>query len=486
LTTVQSAGGATCRCDDGCVDRRLTDLAADDVVALSARDRAQRLVRLRAWIDQLEVEFARTLASSDAHGDGERLDGARSTASWLRDRFRLAPGDAAERVRVAKACYRGAAPLHEAATAVSEGRATYDQLRAIAYGVKDLAAEPARRAAELLTDLAASADASQVRNAAKHLRYVVDPDGADRSQAQMFEARRASFAPMLDGMYRLELFADPEGAAVLDAGMTALSGPASADDRRSVAQRRYDAILTIFGRTLASGELPAVAGTPPQILVTCTPDALAGARGAPPAAWSDGSPMSPRTLERISCDAAIARVVFGPAGELLEYGRTRRLFTAGQRKALFARDRGCRFPGCTAPWTQAHHVVPWQHGGRTDVDAAVLVCEIHHHRVHEEGWQVRVVDESRGTNGPVRWSDPQGEARATSPVGLRWPLPVKVWTALSTLPSDGAEAASSEDRDAGRAGGPPRATAGHGTDVQPTVAPAPPWSRRRRDGPARQ
>jgi hypothetical protein len=464
----------------------LTDLAADDVASLPPRDRAQRLVRLRGWIDQLEVEFSRTLASSDAHGDGERLDGARSTAGWLRDRLRLAPGDAAERVRVAKACYRGAAPLQDAAAAVSEGRVTYDQLRAIAYGVKDLAAEPAKRAAEVLTDLAGSADASQVRLAAKHLRYVVDPDGADRTQAQMFQARRASFAPMLDGMYRLELFADPEGAAVLDAGISALSGPAGADDRRTAAQRRYDAVLTIFRRTLSTGDLPAVGGTPPQILVTCTPEVLAGWRGAPPASWPDGAPMSPRTVERISCDAAIARVVFGPDGELLEYGRARRLFTAGQRKALFARDRGCRFPGCTAPWTEAHHVVPWQHGGRTDVDAAVLVCAIHHHRVHEEGWRVLVVDEKRGTNGPVEWTDPEGGVRATSAVGLRWPLPVKVWTALTNLPVGDQQAASSEDRDGACASGPPRAAVGRGTDGRPTVAPKPAWSRRRRDGPARQ
>jgi hypothetical protein len=486
LPTVDATACTPCSHDDECVDRRLADLAHDDVASLSPQTRAQRLVRLRGWIDQLEVEFSRTLASSDAHGDGERLDGARSTVSWLRDRLRLAPGDASDRVRVAKACYRGSAPLQGAATAVTEGRVTYDQLRAIAYGVKDLAPEPAKRAADLLTDLAGSADASQVRNAARHLRYVVDPDGADRTQAQMFQARRASFAPMLDGMYRLELFADPEGAAVLDAGITALSGPAHADDRRTAAQRRYDAIITIFGRTLSAGDLPAAGGTPPQILVTCTPEALSGARGVPPASWPDGMPMSPRTLERISCDAAIARVVFGPRGELLEYGRTRRLFTAAQRRALFARDRGCRFPGCTAPWTQAHHVVPWQQGGRTDVDAAVLVCEIHHHRVHEEGWRVHVVDESVGTNGPVEWTDPEGDTRLTSPVGLRWPLPVKVWTALANLSAGDDRGVSSEDRDEARANGPPRGAAGRGSGALPTAAPTPTWSRRRRDGPARQ
>ena len=55
------------------------------------------------------------------------------------------------------------------------------------------------------------------------------------------------------------------------------------------------------------------------------------------------------------------------------------------------RDGGCRFPGCTRPtgWTDAHHVVHWRHGGRTDLANLVLLCDHHHHVVHQPDWIVK-------------------------------------------------------------------------------------------------
>ena len=410
------------------VRTQIRALTEHDVTTMSARDRAARLRDLRVCIDALEAEFTRTLAASDTHGDGEMLDGARSTASWLRASLRLAPGDAAERVRIARAGFTGGAPLSTAAAAVAAGDVTFDQLRAIARGTSELESRPAGRATQLLSDLARDVDAGAVRVAARHLRHLVDPDGAALSFAAKFEARRASFAPLLDGMYRLELMADPEGAAVLDAGLTALMAPDGADDLRTTPQRRYDAVITIFRHALGAGSLPTVGGTTPQVMVACTPETVAGARHAPPGVLPDGTPLPQATLDRIACDAAIARVVFGPAGEVLDYGRTRRLFSPAQRRALWARDRGCRFPGCGAPWTQAHHVVPWQHGGATDLSSAVLVCEVHHHRLHEDRWRIEIIDGARGTNGPVAWVDRDGTRRVTEPTAPRWPLPLRLTT----------------------------------------------------------
>ncbi len=66
-------------------------------------------------------------------------------------------------------------------------------------------------------------------------------------------------------------------------------------------------------------------------------------------------------------------------------GRLTRLFTPAQRKALWHRDKGCAFPGCTTPpqWCEAHHVLHWIHGGLTDLRNAALLCPRHHHHVHK-------------------------------------------------------------------------------------------------------
>ncbi|SHN46619.1 HNH endonuclease signature motif containing protein, partial [Cryptosporangium aurantiacum] len=41
-------------------------------------------------------------------------------------------------------------------------------------------------------------------------------------------------------------------------------------------------------------------------------------------------------------------------------------------------------------WTQAHHIIPWTHGGPTDMNNLILLCGFHHHRVHDEGWTLQL------------------------------------------------------------------------------------------------
>jgi HNH endonuclease len=87
----------------------------------------------------------------------------------------------------------------------------------------------------------------------------------------------------------------------------------------------------------------------------------------------------------LACDAALIPHVLGTAGEDLDLGRVVRLFTRAQRRRLLRRDRGCTYPGCTAPaaWSRAHHVIHWLDGGRSDMDNAALLCQRHHTFVHK-------------------------------------------------------------------------------------------------------
>ncbi|MEU4254346.1 HNH endonuclease signature motif containing protein, partial [Amycolatopsis sp. NPDC026612] len=70
----------------------------------------------------------------------------------------------------------------------------------------------------------------------------------------------------------------------------------------------------------------------------------------------------------------------------------RRLISAGLRRALFLRDRGCAFPGCHRPprHCQGHHVRHWAEGGPTDLNNLVLLCAHHHRLLHRSGWEVRI------------------------------------------------------------------------------------------------
>jgi len=86
------------------------------------------------------------------------------------------------------------------------------------------------------------------------------------------------------------------------------------------------------------------------------------------------------------------------SGQPLSVGRARRTIPAAMRRALSLRDRGCAYPGCDRPpeWTDAHHIRHWADGGETALSNLVLLCRLHHRRVHEEGWKL-----SRGPAGAV-------------------------------------------------------------------------------------
>src|SRR5262245_32322885 len=96
------------------------------------------------------------------------------------------------------------------------------------------------------------------------------------------------------------------------------------------------------------------------------------------------------TTLRACCDAAIERMAWGPKGTPTDLGRRARVVPPRLRRALEARDGGCRYPGCTAARRlRAHHVTHWAHGGSTSLPNLVLLCPHHHWLVHEGGYDLR-------------------------------------------------------------------------------------------------
>ena len=99
-----------------------------------------------------------------------------------------------------------------------------------------------------------------------------------------------------------------------------------------------------------------------------------------------GALLGPETVRKLACDAAVIPAVLDADGQVLDLGRTRRLFTPAQVQALWLRDRHCTFPGCQTPasWCDAHHVTHWVDGGPTDLTNAALLCGRHHTIVHRD------------------------------------------------------------------------------------------------------
>ena len=103
----------------------------------------------------------------------------------------------------------------------------------------------------------------------------------------------------------------------------------------------------------------------------------------------DGTPIPAKKVRDLACDAEVLPAIFRGASQPLDLGRARRIASPAQRIALVARDRKCIGCGASASWCQAHHIIPWQPGGPTDLDNLCLLCSRCHHKVHDNGWRVR-------------------------------------------------------------------------------------------------
>jgi hypothetical protein len=95
-------------------------------------------------------------------------------------------------------------------------------------------------------------------------------------------------------------------------------------------------------------------------------------------------------VKRLACDANIVVVTEDERGTPLNVGRKQRIVSTPIRRAIWARDRHCTFPGChRTRLVQAHHVQHWVEGGETSVDNLTLLCWFHHRLLHEGGYRIR-------------------------------------------------------------------------------------------------
>jgi hypothetical protein len=100
----------------------------------------------------------------------------------------------------------------------------------------------------------------------------------------------------------------------------------------------------------------------------------------------------------------------------LDLGRTSRVANRAQRRALRGLYVTCGIPGCAVHYDrcQLHHVIWWRHGGRTDLGNLIPLCTHHHHRVHDDGWQLEL-----GPNRELTVRFPDGSVRSTGPPSRR-------------------------------------------------------------------
>jgi hypothetical protein len=185
------------------------------------------------------------------------------------------------------------------------------------------------------------------------------------------------------------------------------TGRDSLVDTRSMEMKRADALTVICGDLLARiAENHQPHRRPVTINITMDlPTALGLAEN--PAQLAGYGPIPASIARTLSADGKWRRFITDPVtGNLLDYGRETYIPPQPLVDFLTARDRICRFPGCSQPAriTDIDHAVPWEEGGHTSPGNLGLLCRRHHRMKTHNGWNLISHED-----GSCTWTSPHGK-----------------------------------------------------------------------------
>lgn len=380
------------------------------------------LRRVRAWVDASEADLAAGLAAEVSFPEDTLATTSKGSI-----------GAAAKTLE--RSDTLGAVPSF--AAALDDGAITSGHVDAVTRVAKGL--EPDQRTELLervggLVNVAAHATQAEFgRRVRDEARRIQQSDGLDRLERQR---RATSLRTWVDddGMWNLRGRFDPltgvRLAARLDATVETLFAEATPPTSPADPVERQHHLRALALARIVSPEQSADGGARGttghgrsgrvEYVVVVDADQPDGSGGAC-AEWPIHVEVPWRVLAELAdtadVHAVVVRngVVLHAPGEL-DLGRTTRLANRAQRRALRGLYRTCAIPGCSTHYDRCnlHHVIWWRHGGRTDLDNLVPLCTHHHHRVHDDGWQLGL-----GPNRELTLTLPDGTVRSTGPPGRR-------------------------------------------------------------------
>ena len=379
----------------------------------SLRDLEVQITELTGHLNAATYYWLTLVAEFDRRegwGDGA----TRSCAHWLNWKCGIDLGAARERVRVAHALEA----LPKISEAMREGRLSYSKVRAITR----VATEATE---DTFLQIAIYGTAHHVEKLVRVFRRAKEAEELSR-EAQQQERRGVMWFHDPDGSLVIKATLPAEAGVLFIKAMeaavkaappttTAAEKDVSAETSRSpmlkllgadrLTHRRADALARIVESYLKHGDEELSAPERQQIVVHVDVQTLKNST-AGRCELEDGPSLSAETVRRLACDASLVTVIESEGGEPLSVGRKTRTISPALRRALNARDRGCRFPGCpNTRYVDAHHIHHWAHGGETKPSNLVSLCRFHHRQVHEGRVAIDVLDD-----GALRFRKPDGES----------------------------------------------------------------------------
>lgn len=365
-------------------------LASDPDVA--DRDELGGIVRhaakLKAFVEIIEVRCARRTKQLAAEGQ------AASATELLIEEGRRSGKEAHAVTERDRVCTE----FPGLEDALARGDVSTDHVDTLARLTKNLNDRDRADLHEIIDDVISDATASFVTEFERNTRNQLDAikamnrprDDEERAKQQRAESRITSRVDKGTGMGTTVVQLDPTRHAHLHARVerelaTIKQNPANAE--RPFAELQVEAFMNAL-----AGDPPDQPATPEVIYHVDHETFAHGRHDCTLAETNDGVPVPVSTIERACCDAIITTVVVRPDGTVEQLSTPQRIANRAQRRRLAAMYGTCAHPHCTVPFSRCriHHVVWWTRGGATHIDNLLVLCDEHHHQVHEGGWDLEL------------------------------------------------------------------------------------------------
>lgn len=382
------------------------------------------LEKQHSWLTSLIQEATLAIAGDEASESENPWEGVDdSEREDVATALRLSPITAQSRIDVART-------LAHHLPATSEALATGSISSHHATLIARESAEAIRQglAPEILLGLEAKALAysefhtpAQVGRKFRNLIAQSAPDLFEEKYEIARDTRSVRLIPESDGMSTLlailpaadaqTVFMAINSMIEIDKGSHEKCGTddmkGSTRDPRSIEALRADALTAIasdFLGRISPEYLPH--RRPVSVNLTIDLPTLLGL-AENPAQLAGYGPIPASVGRALAADGRWRRFITDPrTGNLLDCGRETYLPPQHLVDFLMARDRICRFPGCSQParLTDIDHAQSWDEGGETRAGNLGLLCRRHHRMKTHGGWKLESYED-----GSCRWISPAGK-----------------------------------------------------------------------------
>ncbi len=388
----------------------IDEVVSTDLDALGEPEIKQQLREVQREMNRLAAYRSKAAGTLEqramrAAGPGRESRAVQPTRTWAEEELGLTPSEA----KRAGETGRRVSDDPEVEQAYTAGLIREEHVRVITDTLRRLSGAERAEVRTHLVEAARSCTPVALGRLARRLLAKADHEAAQAADDRRHARRYARVAETADGMLAINALLSGVDKEIAQTAIDAFRTQDAKDEHRTPEQRTADALVAALQASLDIGKAPTQHGIRPHvILIASLPDYASG-EGTGDGLWS--GPIAMDEIRRVSKDATITRVLTDSRSVPIEVSEGKRYVATGLWKALVARDRGCRWPGCSAPpaWCDAAHgEISFRAQGPLSVHNGVLLCRRHHRKVDLGKWTIDI----RGPD--IGFVDPNGR-RVESP-----------------------------------------------------------------------